>query len=104
MIEEEDINIGNVEEQFKMHSQFADRRENVVSARTYFYEGEEKCDENMEVFLQCIDTTAATSDNGFAAIKITALGRPVLLVLISVLSFLMHILYRFYKNFWDIFN
>lgn len=26
-----------------------------ASARTYFYEGEQKCDENMENFLECIN-------------------------------------------------
>ena len=78
--EEEDVNLENLADKFKLHLDFADRRQDVISARTYFYEGEEKCDKNMEVFLQCIDTTSNTSENGFAAIKITALGRPVLLV------------------------
>ena len=78
--DEEDINLKNLAEKYKIHSDFADRRQDVISARTYFYEGEEKCDQNMEVFLQCIDTTSNTSENGFAAIKVTALGRPVLLV------------------------
>ena len=33
---------------------FGDRRKNVCSARTYFYSGEEKCDQNMEVFLKLV--------------------------------------------------
>ena len=70
----------DVKRRYQAHSKFLDRREQVYSARTYFYEGEEKCDENTEVFLKCIETTGATATNGFAAIKVTALGRPALLV------------------------
>jgi proline dehydrogenase len=40
--------------------------------------GEAECDKNVEVFLQCIDATAQFKD-GFAAVKVTALGRPALL-------------------------
>lgn len=46
-----------------------------VSARTYVYKGEEKCDQMMKHFLSCINTTADVSDDGFAAIKLTGLGR-----------------------------
>ena len=72
--------LADIENKFKRHKQFNDRRQRVFSARTYFYEGEEKCDENMEVFIKCIDKTGETSSNGFAAIKVTALGRPLMLV------------------------
>ena len=37
----------------------------------------------MDIFLQCIDTTSNTATNGFAAIKITALGRPAILLRLS---------------------
>jgi len=30
--------------------------------------------------MDCIDAASGASDNGFAAIKVTALGRPALLV------------------------
>ena len=73
----------DVKHRYQAHSKFLDRRKQVVSARTYFYEGEEKCDENMKIFLDCIETTGATATNGFAAIKVTALGRPALLLRVS---------------------
>ncbi|XP_057294368.1 proline dehydrogenase 1, mitochondrial-like isoform X1 [Hydractinia symbiolongicarpus] len=77
------MDLSDVEFKFQLHKEFLDRRERVFSARTYFYEGEEKCDQNMEVFLECIDTTGNTAENGFAAIKVTALGRPMLLLRLS---------------------
>lgn len=40
---------------FQVNKNFMDRRENVVSARTYFYEDEHKCDAHLETFLQGID-------------------------------------------------
>ena len=40
---------------FKTYAAFGDRREGVVSSRTYFYEGEQQCDKNMEIFLNAID-------------------------------------------------
>jgi len=83
--------ISYIENRFLEQEEFADRRANVQSARTYFYEGEESCDANMKVFLQCIDTTGETAKNGFAAIKVTALGRPKLLLKISqILSQIRH--------------
>ncbi|PIK46149.1 putative proline dehydrogenase 1, mitochondrial-like [Apostichopus japonicus] len=69
--------------QFQAYPQFADRREDVASARTYFYHDEGKCDENLDVLLNCIDVAGSTSTDGFAAIKLTALGRPQLLLNLS---------------------
>jgi proline dehydrogenase len=54
------------------------RREGVVSARTYDYTGEEECDANAKICRSCIET-AGRRPNGFAAIKLTALGKPELL-------------------------
>lgn len=45
-------------------------REGVVSARTYDYSSEEKCDNNMRIMLQAIDMAAETSQTPFAAIKV----------------------------------
>merc|ERR1719204_2686416 len=39
---------------------------------------EKQCDENVKIFLECIDG-ASQFEDGFAAIKVTALGRPILL-------------------------
>lgn len=44
-----------VAKQFQLNRDFADRREKVISARTYFYEDEHKCDAHLETFLKCID-------------------------------------------------
>lgn len=67
-------------QKYKPHIEFADRRMGVVSARTYFYSGEPECDKRLETFMHCIDAASGASDDGFTAIKVTALGRPPLLV------------------------
>ncbi|XP_077511880.1 proline dehydrogenase slgA [Amblyomma americanum] len=70
--------------QFQPSEQFADRRHPHVMARTYFYLNEAQCEKNMDIFLQCIDAVAgATEGTGLAAIKLTALGRPQLLMQLS---------------------
>ena len=69
--------------QYQAQQKFADRRVGVVSARTYFYEDEEQCDKNMENFLYCIEAAGGASKHGFAAIKLTALGRPQFLLQFS---------------------
>ncbi|MFT7817895.1 proline dehydrogenase 1, mitochondrial-like [Arapaima gigas] len=71
------------EEKYKAHRQFGDRRGGVVSARTYFYADEAKCDQHMETFLHCIRASGGNSEDGFSAIKMTALGRPQFLLQFS---------------------
>ena len=55
------------------------------TARTHFYAGEEKCEENVEHFKSCIDTASQANHpnlqkDAFAAIKLTGLGRVEFLV------------------------
>ncbi|XP_062890128.1 proline dehydrogenase 1, mitochondrial-like isoform X2 [Mobula hypostoma] len=71
------------EKKFQPHRQFGDRRESVISARTYFYADESKCDQYMETFLKCIIASGGSSEDGFSAIKLTALGRPQFLLQFS---------------------
>ncbi|XP_059532508.1 proline dehydrogenase 1, mitochondrial isoform X1 [Myotis daubentonii] len=71
------------EKQYQAHQAFGDRRDGVVSARTYFYANEAKCDRHMETFLRCIEASGGASDDGFSAIKLTALGRPQFLLQFS---------------------
>ncbi|XP_030620158.1 proline dehydrogenase 1, mitochondrial isoform X2 [Phocoena sinus] len=71
------------EKQFQAHRAFGDRRDGVVSARTYFYASEAKCDSHMETFLRCIEASGGASEDGFSAIKLTALGRPQFLLQFS---------------------
>ncbi|GFY68281.1 proline dehydrogenase 1, mitochondrial [Trichonephila inaurata madagascariensis] len=62
---------------YKPYEKFADRRKYQVKARTYFYLSEAQCEKNMVTFLKSIDAVAgSTASTGFAAIKLTALGRP----------------------------
>ncbi|GMR48646.1 hypothetical protein PMAYCL1PPCAC_18841, partial [Pristionchus mayeri] len=69
---------------YSAHKDFADRRVNLHAARTYIYEGEKACDLNRDIFCESIDAVAkASGGEGFAAIKITALGRPALLLRLS---------------------
>uniref|UniRef100_A0AAR2KBX3 Proline dehydrogenase n=1 Tax=Pygocentrus nattereri TaxID=42514 RepID=A0AAR2KBX3_PYGNA len=69
--------------QEEAHRQFGDRRGGVISARTYFYADETKCDSHMETFIKCIKASAGSSVDGFSAIKMTALGRPQFLLQFS---------------------
>lgn len=49
------------------------------TAREYSYEDEEQCDRHLKVFQKCIHDAASLSKDGFAAVKVTALGNPKLL-------------------------
>ncbi|XP_076453002.1 proline dehydrogenase 1, mitochondrial-like isoform X1 [Babylonia areolata] len=84
--------------QFQAYEEFGDRRDKVVSARTYFYEDEKQCDRNMEIIFDCIDAVShATEKSGLAAIKMTALGKPQLLLQMSEVLTTV-------KNFITLFN
>ncbi|KAM5262468.1 proline dehydrogenase 1, mitochondrial [Ctenodactylus gundi] len=71
------------EKQYQAHRAFGDCRDGVISARTYFYANEAKCDSHMESFLRCIEASGGALDDGFSAIKLTALGRPQFLLQFS---------------------
>uniref|UniRef100_A0A673WSC2 Proline dehydrogenase n=1 Tax=Salmo trutta TaxID=8032 RepID=A0A673WSC2_SALTR len=77
------LGVDHREKKYKAHRQFGDRRGGVVSARTYFYADEAKCDNQMETFLNCIKASGGASIDGFSAIKMTALGRPQFLLQFS---------------------
>lgn len=71
-------------QRYRVHRQFADRRFNVQSARTYFYLNEATCERNMEVFQECLRASARVTDGaGITAVKLTALGRPQFLLQLS---------------------
>ncbi|KAI2664971.1 Proline dehydrogenase 1, mitochondrial [Labeo rohita] len=70
-------------ETFTARRKFGNRHEAVTSARTYFYADEAKCDQHMETFLKCIKASGGSSEDGFSAIKMTALGRPQFLLQFS---------------------
>jgi proline dehydrogenase len=62
----------------------ADRRHKVLGARTYFYLNEATCERNMETFIRCLEAVKYSSfGTGITAIKLTALGRPNLLLQMS---------------------
>ncbi|XP_040206568.1 proline dehydrogenase 1, mitochondrial-like isoform X1 [Rana temporaria] len=83
--EAEKENVGAVqrEKKYQVQPGFGDRRGGVISARTYFYADEAKCDYHMETFLNCIEASGGSSEDGFSAIKLTALGRPQFLLQFS---------------------
>ncbi|KAI7813060.1 putative proline dehydrogenase 1, partial [Triplophysa rosa] len=68
---------------FIAHGRFGDVSEGVTSAPTYFYADETKCDQRMETFMKCIKAAGGSSEDGFSAIKMTALGRPQFLLQFS---------------------
>ena len=47
-------------------------------ARVYDYKSESECDKHVQVFMDCIHSVRDVSaeHNGFAALKVTALGNP----------------------------
>jgi proline dehydrogenase len=62
----------------------ADRRHKVLGARTFFYLNEATCERNMETFIRCLEAVKYSSfGTGITAIKLTALGRPNLLLQMS---------------------
>lgn len=63
-------------------------------ARTYSYSGEALCDQRMAVFRRAIDAAAAVDGQGFAAIKVTALGLPSLLERVSLALVAIQDLFR----------
>ncbi|XP_066465764.1 proline dehydrogenase 1, mitochondrial [Tiliqua scincoides] len=71
------------EKRYSAHRRFGDRRDGVISARTYFYADEAKCDRHMDTFLKCIEASGGSSEDGFSAVKLTALGRPQFLLQFS---------------------
>ncbi|XP_015795278.1 proline dehydrogenase 1, mitochondrial isoform X2 [Tetranychus urticae] len=80
--------LGNTEtgalKSFVVESDYSDARKFRATARSYFYLSEAQCEKNMEIFLNCIDSVAnITNQTGFAAIKLTALCRPQLLLKLS---------------------
>jgi len=81
--EKESPDADHRERKYKAHRQFGDRRGGVISARTYFYADEAKCDNQMETFINCIKASGGASADGFSAIKMTALGRPQFLLQFS---------------------
>lgn len=44
--------------QYHAHAEFGDRRDQVKSARTFFYMNEAQCEKNMEIFLQSIEAVS----------------------------------------------
>nr|XP_012232887.1 PREDICTED: proline dehydrogenase 1, mitochondrial isoform X1 [Linepithema humile] len=69
---------------YHVEKSFADRRYKVSSARTYFYLNEASCERNMDIFVRCLEAVASASMGmGITAVKLTALGRPQLLLQLS---------------------
>ena len=60
------------------------RHDTSQPARTFAYQGEAQCDANLEIFKQCVQAVHNVTPEGFAAVKITALGVPDLLERLSV--------------------
>lgn len=57
--------------------------QDTVVARTYEYEDEASCDRHMATFEYSITSAATQQGTGFAAVKMTALGKPQLLERVS---------------------
>ena len=60
---------------------------NINVAREYDYVSEKECDANLEIFLNAVNAVHNATPDGFAAIKVTALGNPKLLKRVSTLKY-----------------
>uniref|UniRef100_A0AAY5EE44 Proline dehydrogenase n=1 Tax=Electrophorus electricus TaxID=8005 RepID=A0AAY5EE44_ELEEL len=65
------------------HRRFADRRDRVTSARTYFYADEVKCDQHMEIFIKCIKASGGNKSNRISHFRKTQGGRTQFKVLMK---------------------
>ena len=70
---------------FQTSNVFRMEQESSQPARLYDYKNEEACDRHLDIFKSCIQTVSDVSPDGegFAAIKFTALGSPLLLERLS---------------------
>ncbi|CAN0083009.1 unnamed protein product, partial [Discosporangium mesarthrocarpum] len=59
------------------------QEEGGAECRVYDYSGEVMCDTHTQTFLSCIQAVREQTPGGFAAVKLTALGNPELLRLLS---------------------
>ena len=50
--------LADINRRYRAHRSFGDRRDDVISARTYFYKDESHCDENMQNFITGIDAVS----------------------------------------------
>lgn len=55
-------------------------------AREYDYISEQECDANLDIFLNAVNAVHNATPDGFAAIKVTALGNPKLLKRVATLK------------------
>ncbi|XP_072243526.1 proline dehydrogenase 1, mitochondrial isoform X2 [Leuresthes tenuis] len=72
--------IGGDHREEEAHELFDDSQGGVRRAPSYRHADEIKCDQHMETFIKCIKASGGSSTEGFSAIKMTALGRPQLLL------------------------
>ncbi|CAM9685874.1 unnamed protein product, partial [Scytosiphon promiscuus] len=68
--------------------------EEPAACRTYDYMGEAACDARMMTFLTCVRAVRDQTPGGFAAVKLTALGDPVLLAQIATCAHLVRKLFE----------
>ncbi|CAM9371488.1 unnamed protein product [Laminaria digitata] len=67
-----------------------------AECRTYDYMGEAACDARMMTFLACVRAVRDQTPGGFSAVKLTALGDPVLL---SQLTTCVHLVRSLFEDF-----
>ncbi|KAG2448577.1 hypothetical protein HYH02_006468 [Chlamydomonas schloesseri] len=69
-----------------------------VAARTYTFQDDATCERHTQAFIAAIDTAATLPGQGFAAIKLTALGDPALLEHLAAALDAVKALFRRYDS------